>query len=92
MLKEEVEKRLRNIESWRSTGDSLQKEYKFKDFRQAIEFINKVAEIAESEKHHPDILLHDWNNIRITLSTHALGGISEKDFSLASKIDRINLT
>ncbi len=92
MLKEEVEKRLRNIESWRSTGDSLQKEYKFKDFRQAIEFINKVAEIAEGEKHHPDILLHDWNNIRITLSTHALGGISEKDFSLASKIDRINLT
>ena len=70
----------------------MKKEYEFKDFRQAIQFINKVADVAEAENHHPNILLHDWNKVRLTLSTHAVSGISQKDFSLASKIDEINLT
>ncbi len=92
LLGKEIKQHLRNMRDWNLREASLEKEYKFKDFRQTIEFIKEIAEIAEREKHHPDILLHDWNNVRIALSTHTLGGISEKDFSLASKIDDINLT
>ena len=65
----------------------IEKEYKFKDFRQALDFVNKVGEIAESEGHHPDIYLHGWNKVKLTLTTHAIGGLSENDFILASKID-----
>jgi 4a-hydroxytetrahydrobiopterin dehydratase len=65
----------------------IEKEYKFKNFKEALEFINRVGAIAESEGHHPDIYLHDWNKVKLTLSTHAIGGLSENDFILASKID-----
>lgn len=67
----------------------LEKDYKFKDFSKALEFINKIGAIAESEGHHPDIYLHDWNKIKLSLTTHAIGGLSENDFILASKIDTI---
>ncbi len=69
--------------------DSIEKEYKFKDFNEAMAFVNKVADAAESENHHPNILLHDWNKVTLTLSTHTVKGLSEKDFALALKIDRI---
>lgn len=65
----------------------IEKEYKFKDFKEALTFVNRVGEIAESEGHHPDINLHGWNKVKLTLSTHAIGGLSENDFILASKID-----
>lgn len=65
----------------------IEKEYKFKNFKEAIAFVNKVGAIAESEGHHPDINLHGWNRVKLTLSTHAIGGLSENDFILASKID-----
>lgn len=65
----------------------IEKEYKFKDFQQALDFVNKVGKIAESEGHHPDINLHGWNKVKLTLSTHAIGGLSENDFIMASKID-----
>lgn len=66
---------------------SIVKEYKFKDFKEALGFVNKVGDIAESEGHHPDISLHNWNKVTVTLSTHAIGGLSENDFIMASKID-----
>lgn len=65
----------------------IEKEYKFKNFKEALAFVNKVGELAESEGHHPDISLHGWNKVKLTLSTHAIGGLSENDFILASKID-----
>jgi 4a-hydroxytetrahydrobiopterin dehydratase len=67
---------------------AIEKEYTFKNFQAALDFISKVGQIAESEGHHPDIFLHDWNKVKLTLSTHAIGGLSENDFILASKIDR----
>lgn len=67
----------------------LEKEYKFADFTNSLEFINKVGALAEEEGHHPDILLYSWNHVKITLFTHAIGGLSENDFILASKIDLI---
>ncbi len=65
----------------------IEKEYKFKNFKEALAFVNKVGDIAESEGHHPDINLHGWNKVKLTLSTHAISGLSENDFILASKID-----
>jgi 4a-hydroxytetrahydrobiopterin dehydratase len=66
----------------------IEKEYKFKNFQEALGFVSKVGQIAEEEGHHPDIYLHNWNKVRLTLSTHAIGGLSENDFILASKIDK----
>ncbi len=68
-------------------GMKIEKEYKFKNFREALGFVNRVGQIAESEGHHPDINLYGWNKVKLTLSTHAIGGLSENDFILASKID-----
>lgn len=91
MMKQDAEKRLQQLKDWRLMDDSIEKTLKFKDFRQALEFINRVADIAESENHHPDILLWNWNNVKITLTTHAAKGLSEKDFIVAEKIDNITL-
>jgi 4a-hydroxytetrahydrobiopterin dehydratase len=89
MMKEEVEKRLRNLQGWTLVNSTIEKNYKFADFRQAIEFINKVADVAEAENHHPDVLLWNWNNVKLTITTHSIKGLSEQDFILASMIDKI---
>ena len=67
----------------------IKREFKFKDFKEALDFINKVGELAESENHHPDIFLHNYKKVDITLSTHAIGGLSGNDFILAAKIDKL---
>ncbi len=67
-------------------GLKISKEYKFKDFIGAINFINQVAELAEAEGHHPDIHIN-YNKVLLELSTHAIGGLSENDFIVAAKID-----
>ena len=66
----------------------IEKKFKFKDFVEAMAFVNKVAEIAESEGHHPDIKI-SYNKVNISLTTHAIGGLSVNDFILASKIDEL---
>lgn len=66
----------------------LVREFKFKDFAQAVAFANKVATVAEEENHHPDLSI-TWGSVSIELSTHAVGGLSENDFILAAKIDAI---
>ena len=66
----------------------IEKDYKFKNFQEALDFIAKVGQIAEEEDHHPDIYLHNYKNVKLTLSTHAIGGLSENDFILAAKIDK----
>ena len=77
------------LEGWVDVDEKrIEKEYKFKNFKQALEFVNKVGDIAELEGHHPDIFLHGWNKVKLTLSTHAIGGLSENDFILATKIDK----
>ena len=76
------------LRGWNAVEEkALEKDYKFKNFQGALDFVSKVGQIAESEGHHPDIFLHDWNKVKLTLSTHAIGGLSENDFILASKID-----
>lgn len=69
-------------------GHHLQKEYRFDDFKGALDFTNRVGEIAESEGHHPDIYLA-WGSVRLTVWTHKIDGLTESDFVLAAKADEV---
>lgn len=81
---------LPQVATWQVVKDlSLTKDFLFKDFAEALDFVNKVGAIAQSEGHHPDINLHDYKKVGITLSTHAIGGLSVNDFILATKIDEL---
>jgi 4a-hydroxytetrahydrobiopterin dehydratase len=79
------------VKDWVLGDDSksISKKFEFKDFKNALDFINKVGEIAESEGHHPDIHLTDYKFVTINLSTHAIGGLSQNDFIVAVKINNI---
>ncbi len=68
---------------------TISRNCKFTDFGAAVRLFNQVAELAESEGHHPDIYLHNYRYVKITLTTHAVNGLSENDFILASKIDQL---
>jgi len=69
-------------------GHHLEKEYKFKNFREALAFTNKVGELAESQGHHPDIYLA-WGVVKLTIWTHKVDGLTESDFILAAKSDQL---
>jgi 4a-hydroxytetrahydrobiopterin dehydratase len=66
----------------------LEKEYRFKDFRDALGFVNRLGEVAEEQGHHPDIFLA-WGRVKVTLWTHSVGGLSENDFILAARADQL---
>ena len=66
----------------------LEREYKFKDFKEALQFTNRVGELAEKENHHPDIHL-SWGKVELTLWTHKINGLAESDFVMAAKIDEL---
>jgi 4a-hydroxytetrahydrobiopterin dehydratase len=74
---------------WRREGDEIVRDLKFADFAQAMAFVNRVAEAAEAANHHPDILVHGWNGVRLSLTNHAQGGLTEADFALAGQIDSL---
>jgi 4a-hydroxytetrahydrobiopterin dehydratase len=69
-------------------GHHLEKEFKFKDFRQALDFTNRVGELAEAQGHHPDICL-GWGKVKLTIWTHKVDGLTESDFILAAKADEL---
>ncbi len=89
MNKEEALRYMKYANGWALRKNGIYMDMKFKDFAEAMRFINRVASAAEKEGHHPDILLHDWNKVRLTLSTHAIKGLSINDFILAAKINSI---
>jgi 4a-hydroxytetrahydrobiopterin dehydratase len=72
---------------WRREGKEIVRDFKFDDFASAMRFVNRVAEAAEDINHHPDILVHGWNKVRLTLSNHAAGGLTEIDFDMAHRFD-----
>jgi len=73
---------------WRVVNEHhLEKEFKFKDFRQALAFTNRVGELAEEQGHHPDIYLA-WGKVKVTIWTHKIDGLTESDFILAAKIEK----
>ncbi len=73
--------------AWEREGDEIVRELKFADFAEAMGFVNHVAEAAEAANHHPDILVHGWNKVRLSLTNHSEGGLTEADFAMASTLD-----
>ena len=84
---EQAEKARREVPSWSLEGTAIKREFQFKDFREAMAFVNKVAEVAESQGHHPDIFI-SYKTVRLTLTTHKIGGLSQNDFIVAARIDQ----
>ena len=89
LSKEEAETRMAEVPGWSldSTGKSISRAYTFRDFAEALTFVNKVGAIAEEQGHHPDIHLTGYKHVLVELSTHAIDGLSENDLIVASKID-----
>ncbi|MEE9145328.1 MAG: 4a-hydroxytetrahydrobiopterin dehydratase [Candidatus Binatia bacterium] len=84
----EVETLLGEISGWSLDGKWITKEFKFKNFVEAMKYVNKAAELAEEQGHHPDIHIH-YNRVRFDIWTHAINGLSENDFILAAKLDAL---
>lgn len=87
---QEVERLLQEVPGWGRQGppDQLRRSYRFRDFATALAFVNRIGAVAEAEGHHPEVTL-GWGKVDVALWTHAAGGLTENDFILAAKIDRL---
>lgn len=84
----QIQARMQGLNEWSLEGSSIVKEFSFPSFKEAMEFVNRISEIAERRNHHPDILI-SYTLVRINLTTHSEHGITEKDFDLAEAIEQI---
>jgi len=84
---EDAKRRLATLPGWKIDSGELVKTFQFKDFREALAFVNRVGEAAESAGHHPDIDIR-YNRVRLALVTHDAGGLTEKDFNLATTVNK----
>ncbi len=86
----DIEPFLKEVPHWKLSEDklSISREFIFKDFADALSFVNKIGVVAEAEGHHPNLTL-SWGKVGVSLTTHAIGGLSENDFILAAKIDAL---
>ena len=84
---DQINSKLSNFSGWSFENDSITKQFQLKDFIEALSFVNVVGLEAEKMDHHPDILMFAWNKVKISISTHSAGGVTEKDFALAQKIE-----
>lgn len=91
MQKDQVSKYLGLLSTPWDTKDSRQltKDFGFKNFKLALDFVIDVGSIAETENHHPDLYLHNWNKVRVDIQTHKIKGLTESDFILAAKIENL---
>jgi 4a-hydroxytetrahydrobiopterin dehydratase len=87
-----IEEGVAKLDDWRREGDAIERDLKLPDFGAAIAFVNAVAAASEAANHHPDILVHGWNTVRLTLSTHSAGGLTAADLELAATLDRLAAT
>jgi 4a-hydroxytetrahydrobiopterin dehydratase len=85
---QEAQSRLASLEGWKIEAGELVKTFQFKDFVASLHFVNRVGEAAEQAGHHPDIDIR-YNRVRLALSTHDAGGLTEKDFDLAAAAQRL---
>ena len=85
---EAIHQGLAKMQGWSYQGKELHKKFTFKSFLPGIEFVNRIAQAAEGAGHHPDITIN-YNVVGISLSTHSEGGVTQKDFDLASQIDQV---
>ncbi|MDO8521616.1 MAG: 4a-hydroxytetrahydrobiopterin dehydratase [bacterium] len=99
LTKSDAEETMKHVPGWaiaddppqsgRAGGMKISRDFVFKEFKEAMVFVNTVADIAENEGHHPDISI-SWNKVRLELSTHAIGGLSTNDFIVAAKVNALN--
>ena len=85
---DEISSRLRPL-AWEREGDEIVREWRLDNFAEAIAFVNKVADVAEDADHHPDIFVHGWNKVRLALTNHAAGGLTDADFVVAARFDEL---
>jgi len=83
----QINSNISKLSGWSFENNSIQKQFQLKDFTEALSFVNAVGMESEKMDHHPDILMFAWNKVKITISTHSAGGVTEKDFQLAIKIE-----
>ena len=88
LSEQDIMQNLSSLDGWEQSGIEIEKQFKFKNFIHSIGFVNKVAILAEKADHQPDILVQ-YSKVKLVLSTHSEGGITEKDFSLANQIENI---
>ena len=86
---DEIITRLRRS-AWERERDEIVREWRFENFAEAIEFVNRVAEAAEEANHHPDIYVHGWNKVKLSLTNHSAGGLTETDFVMAQRLDALD--
>ncbi len=86
---DELKNRLKKIPEWELEKKHIERTFEFDDFTESIDFVSAVAEVAEDEEHHPDIDIR-YNKVRLILSTHSKGGLTDLDFSLAERIDTLS--
>jgi len=85
---DEISERLSALAGWRVQDGKLTKDFQFGDFMGGVDFVNRVARIAEAEGHHPDLCI-TWGRVTVQLTSHAAGGLTDNDFKLASLIDQL---
>ena len=90
LSEDDAKKNLEQIPNWKLNGKKIEREFVFKDFKEAMKFVNNVADLAEGEGHHPDIHIH-WNKVMLELWTHSMNGLSENDFIVAAKINNLKI-
>lgn len=87
---EEIRKRAARLPgAWKAAKNSIRADFVFANFSEALAFVVRAGVEAERADHHPDILMHGWKRVRVTLSTHSEGGVTKKDFALAEKISKL---
>jgi 4a-hydroxytetrahydrobiopterin dehydratase len=88
---DQITSKLEMLPNWEfcEKHNAIEKDFKRNDFIDAVNFIQSIAEVAEEADHHPDLLLHDYKNLRVILTTHSAGGITQNDFDLATSIETI---
>ncbi len=79
---------LEGLEGWNRNGDALEREFGFEDFVGSVEFVKRLTPVAEEMGHHPDLAI-SWNKVKVSLSTHSEGGITDSDLELAGKLDQL---
>jgi len=85
---DEIGSRLRRL-PWEREGDEIVREWRFENFAEAVAFVDRVAEVAEDANHHPDIFIHGWNKVKLLLTNHSAGGLTEMDFTMAARFDEL---
>jgi 4a-hydroxytetrahydrobiopterin dehydratase len=85
---EDIEARMERFPEWTASGDTIQRTFSFDDFRAAMDFVGRIADLAESQQHHPDIMIR-YNKVTLSLTTHDASGVTEGDFTFAESIDAL---